>query len=67
MNKHERGVQERLAWNLAILVRERRNGSDDTDLEASINRASKALYEYHERIIQPSKPQATRTRKPKVA
>ncbi len=67
MNKHERGVQERLAWNLAILVRDRRNSSDDPELEASINRASKALYEYHERLIQPSKPKVTRTRKSKVA
>lgn len=67
MNKEQRATQERLAWHLAVLARQRcdmSSVSDAAELAHSINLASKALYEFHERMIEPAKPKAAR--KPKA-
>jgi hypothetical protein len=69
VNKEQRATQERLVWNMALLMRDRhfvwKNDEDDAILTDSINRASKALYEFHKRMILPAKPKSTRERKAK--
>jgi len=54
---------------MALLMRDRhfvwKNDEDDAILTDSINRASKALYEFHKRMILPAKPKSTRERKAK--
>lgn len=68
MNKEQRGTQERLVWQMALLMRSRNSVSltseEDDRLTDSINRASKALYEFHERMILPAKPKRERKAKP---
>jgi hypothetical protein len=67
VNKEQRSTQERLVWQMALLMRDRafawKNDKEDAILADSINRASKALYEFHERMILPAKPKRERKAK----